>query len=190
MVAEELKLKRKEWRKARRANIVYVEKYRERRREYHSKNKERHKLAMKKYQDFGKRNLMMKARRQRPDWKFKKNKRVLSKLRSDLIYHLNRRLSCSIFQSIRDNKQGRRWEDLTVYTVEQLKEHLEAKFQPGMSWENYGKWHIDHVIPKSWWEYEKPEDREFKQCWSLANLQPLWKIDNIKKGNGYADLVR
>jgi len=52
-----------------------------------------------------------------------------------------------------------------------------------MTWDNYGKWHIDHVIPTSVFNFEKPEDDDFKRCWSLQNLQPLWALDNIKKGN-------
>ena len=66
--------------------------------------------------------------------------------------------------------------------------HLESKFNDGMSWENYGKegWHVDHVIPDSWWKYSSTEDGEFKQSWALANLQPLWAFDNYSKSNRYA----
>jgi len=57
-----------------------------------------------------------------------------------------------------------------------------------MNWNNYGKygWTIDHIIPISWWKFESYEDREFKQCWCLANLQPLWAHDNFSKHNRYA----
>jgi len=51
-----------------------------------------------------------------------------------------------------------------------------------MTWENYGTyWHIDHKIPIAVFNYEKPEDIDFRLCWSLKNLQPLEKIENIKK---------
>ena len=52
-----------------------------------------------------------------------------------------------------------------------------------MSWDNYGKWHIDHIIPIDFFIFTKPEDQEFQYCWSLNNLQPLWRLDNIKKSN-------
>ena len=62
---------------------------------------------------------------------------------------------------------------------------IENKFKPGMTWNNYGRngWHIDHIIPISLWEFETPQDREFKQCWALCNLQPLWESENIAKLN-------
>lgn len=72
---------------------------------------------------------------------------------------------------------------LVGFSVEELKVHLESKFQVGMTWENIGDWHIDHVFPESKFNYKSFEDLEFKQCWSLSNLQPLWAEDNLKKGN-------
>jgi hypothetical protein len=60
----------------------------------------------------------------------------------------------------------------------QLKEHLEKQFVDGMTWENKGDWHIDHIIPLS---SAKTEDELYKLC-HYTNLQPLWAIDNIKKG--------
>ncbi len=64
-----------------------------------------------------------------------------------------------------------------------LRDHLESLFTNGMTWENYGKWHIDHIIPKSFFEFSSPNDVEFKMCWRLDNLQPLWAKDNIIKSN-------
>lgn len=55
-----------------------------------------------------------------------------------------------------------------------------------MSWENYGEWHIDHIIPDSWFNYSSTEDDEFKKSWSLDNLQPMWGKENQSKGNKYA----
>jgi hypothetical protein len=52
-----------------------------------------------------------------------------------------------------------------------------------MSWDNYGKWHIDHKIPVTAFNFERVDDVDFKRCWSLKNLQPLWALDNIVKGN-------
>jgi hypothetical protein len=60
--------------------------------------------------------------------------------------------------------------------------HISPKFQKGMTWENYGKWHIDHIIPVSAFEFEKETDDQFRKCFSLNNLQPLWAHDNIVKG--------
>jgi hypothetical protein len=95
---------------------------------------------------------------------------------------LNMNMSSSIRMSLLNLKASRHWESLVGYTVEHLKKHLEKQFKPGMSWENYGKWHIDHKIPKIAFNYKRPEDLDFRRCWALSNLQPLWAIENISKG--------
>ena len=46
-----------------------------------------------------------------------------------------------------------------------------------------GEWHIDHIIPKSVFNFTKPEHEDFKRCWALKNLQPLWAEENISKFN-------
>ncbi len=88
----------------------------------------------------------------------------------------------SIWRTIRD-KNGHCWEELVNFTLQDLKEYLEKLWKPGMSWDNYGKfgWEIDHIIPISLWEFDSYNDREFKQCWALCNLQPLWVEENKKK---------
>jgi hypothetical protein len=69
------------------------------------------------------------------------------------------------------------------YSIEELKSHLENKFKEGMSFDNYGEWHIDHITPKSWFNCENED--ELINCWSLENLQPLWAEENCSKGNRY-----
>lgn len=59
-----------------------------------------------------------------------------------------------------------------------LKMHIETKFTDGMSWDNYGSWHIDHIIPLA---SAKTEKDVLKLC-HYTNLQPLWAVDNMRKG--------
>lgn len=73
------------------------------------------------------------------------------------------------------------WEKLVGYTVEDLMAHLEKQFVDGMSWRNMGMWHVDHIVPKSLFEYTSPDDTEFKAAWSLTNLRPLWAEENLSK---------
>lgn len=76
------------------------------------------------------------------------------------------------------------WLEPLAYTRKMLKEHLEKQFTKGMTWQNYGKngWHIDHVKPVSYFVFDDKSDLDFKSCWSLSNLQPLWEKDNLSKG--------
>ena len=58
-----------------------------------------------------------------------------------------------------------------------LKKHLEKQFQPGMTWLNYGLWHVDHIIPLS----SAKSVEEMQNLCKVENLQPLWACDNKKK---------
>ena len=85
-------------------------------------------------------------------------------------------------------KEGRTFEILG-YTKHDLKNHLESQFTEGMSFENYGEWHIDHIRPIASFNYDSTEHPDFKKCWALNNLQPLWAKDNMSKGNKWDGVV-
>jgi hypothetical protein len=115
----------------------------------------------------------------------KRRKRDIKK-RANPVFRLCQSVSVGISQSLKLqnlSKGGRHWESLVGYTVQELKSHIESLFQPGMTWDNKGEWHLDHIVPKSFFKYTSTDDVEFKYCWSLNNLQPLWKKDNLSKGN-------
>ena len=96
---------------------------------------------------------------------------------------LNSSMRKRIAFSLRNHSKARQhWELLVGYTVDQLREHLEKQFKDGMTWGNIGKWHIDHKIPLSVFNFNAPEDIDFKKAWALKNLQPLWAKENISKG--------
>lgn len=106
-----------------------------------------------------------------------KNRKV-----SDTQGKVNRNMRRAVTRYIKEKKEGRRWATLVGYTLKELCEYLEKQFRKGMSWANYGKWHIDHIIPISKFPFESFEDEGFKKAWSLNNLQPLWADENMKKG--------
>jgi hypothetical protein len=64
-------------------------------------------------------------------------------------------------------------------TPQELKIYLEQKFIDNMSWENQGKWHIDHIIPLS---SAKTEEELYNLC-HFTNLQPMWAEENLRKGS-------
>lgn len=108
-------------------------------------------------------------------------------------FRIENAICSNIYHSLKGNKNGRKWEDLVGYTVDELKNHLESLWEPWMSWDNYGiykpdgpkVWQIDHIVPKSWFNYTSYEDEEFKLCWSLKNLQPKEGGANNLKKNHY-----
>lgn len=59
-----------------------------------------------------------------------------------------------------------------------LRDYLAQKFTDGMSWNNYGEWHVDHIMPLA---SATTRDDLIKLC-HYSNLQPLWAFDNLSKG--------
>ena len=108
----------------------------------------------------------------------KQNKRISN----NPVLKLNQNMSRNIYQALREAKAERHWEDLVGYTLEELKEHLEKQFDENMNWDNQGSyWEIDHIIPKNQFHYTTAEDPDFKICWSLMNLRPLYWQDNVNR---------
>jgi hypothetical protein len=74
--------------------------------------------------------------------------------------------------------------ELLGYSALELKQHLESLFTEGMSWDNYGEWHIDHKKPVASFDKDTP----MNIVNALSNLQPLWATTReingvIYKGN-------
>ncbi len=69
--------------------------------------------------------------------------------------------------------------------IDYLMYHLQSQFTKGMSWGNYGYygWHIDHIKPCA--KFDLIKESEQKLCFNFKNLQPLWAIDNLRKGSKY-----
>ena len=102
-----------------------------------------------------------------------------TKYSNDPLFKLKEILKTRLSKAItRGQKDGSAVKDLGC-SVEELKIHLESKFQPGMTWENYGEWHIDHVVPLA--KFDLLNREELLKACNYTNLQPLWAIDNIKK---------
>jgi len=70
---------------------------------------------------------------------------------------------------------------LTGASISELRQHLENLFGRGMSWGNYGAWHIDHIIPCS--KFDLTDLRQQAICFNYLNLRPCWAAENLRKGN-------
>lgn len=124
------------------------------------------------------------------DWRRKNRKRMRAysvKARSTPKGKITDIARKAVYRCFRSStgKCGRKTFDLLGYTPEELMASLEAKFKPGMSWENHGAWHVDHKRPIASYNFSSVDDHEFKECWSLENLQPLWAKENLSKGARY-----
>jgi hypothetical protein len=120
------------------------------------------------------------------DNKDKINQNFRDKLASDNILKLRRNCSRAInytLKSQNSSKQGYSILKFLPYTLEELKDHLENKFDNNMNWKNYGTyWHLDHIMPQSDLPFASMEEENFKICWSLANLRPLEAKQNMSDG--------
>lgn len=81
------------------------------------------------------------------------------------------------------------WTGVLGYSFDDLKIRLETLFTEGMTWDRLaaGDIEIDHIIPRCAFHYETVEDEDFRRCWALSNLQPLWVKDNAAKGDRMPD---
>jgi len=108
-----------------------------------------------------------------------KNRRKINRKKKPWIYAI-RNILRGVLRRLNKNKTT---DTITLlgYSSNELKTHLENLFKEGMSWENYGEWHIDHIKPISSFH----PDTDLKIINSLDNLQPLWASENLSKGSKY-----
>lgn len=104
-----------------------------------------------------------------------------SRIKTDLLYKLTRNLRNRLYYalSFKEWKKNTHFAEYIGCSLEELKVHLEVQFKPGMTWDNYGKWHIDHIVPLS---SAKTEEDMYRLC-HYTNLQPLCARENLIKGN-------
>lgn len=145
---------------------------------YREKNREILKLRSKKYSTAER---SRKYRELHPELKDKVNAYLQNKRKNDINFKLRENLRTRLYLSIKKEwKSGSAIKDLGC-SIDNLKRYLESKFIEGMSWENYGEWHIDHIKPLSSFDLTKRD--EFAVACHYTNLQPLWAKDNIRKGD-------
>lgn len=113
----------------------------------------------------------------------------LRKYQSDIAKELANRMRCRMWYALRGGKGGKSLDEVLGYTVEELKTHLEKQFTKGMTWENRSQWEIDHIVPIVEFNLNNHYDAEFKACWALSNLRPIWKAENRSKSYRRTHLV-
>lgn len=171
--ARELEKKKSRYVENREENLKYA-------REYRAENTDKVKASTKKWRVSN----PEKVKEGWGNWYAQNGKRRDAEKRSTPQGKLDGVISRGIHGALKGKKNGRAWESLVGYDINDLMRHIERQFQPGMSWDNHGQygWHLDHIVPRTAFNYETPEDMDFQRCWALDNLQPLWWRDNLSKG--------
>lgn len=103
------------------------------------------------------------------------------KYHSDINYRLARLLRKRMNELVSSDSKTDSSLKLLGCSMEYFKYYIESKFEKGMTWDNYGKWHIDHI--KACANHVLSDPEEQRRCFSYKNMQPLWAKDNIAKGN-------
>ena len=122
----------------------------------------------KAYRESGKKKAYHKA--------YMKNRR-----HNDPVYKLQCNLRSGFGNWIKGHTKTCRTEQYVGCTYKELLDHLESQFEEGMTWENHGQWHIDHIKAQS--RFDPTIEEEKFKCWHYTNLQPMWSSENISWGN-------
>lgn len=83
------------------------------------------------------------------------------------------------FLKSRGIKKHKKTQEFVGCTWSELKAHIEARFLPGMTWEDRGLWHLDHIVPLA----SAKTDEDLMRLCHYTNLQPLWAADNLRKSD-------
>jgi hypothetical protein len=148
---------------------------------YRKDNPEKVKELKKKIYERDKERILIVVRTYRENNRKKRNEYNRNRKIIDPIYNLKHLMNnrMRIFMKSQNITKKNKTFEIVGCSPKELKEHLENQFKNGMTWDNQGKWHIDHIIPLS---SGNTEEEIIKLC-HYTNLQPLWAIDNMKKGS-------
>lgn len=175
--------------------------YKEKSKIYHIENRDKHLTKSKQYYQDNKEKLkaynkQYYIKNKDKHLNYAKQYRIINKTKLaefDKLRNskLDRKISKFMHRGLtKANIQDEHWENYFNYSLQQLKEHLESQFTSEMNWSNYGKygWHIDHIIPQCMLPYNDINEENFKICWSLTNLRPLWYSENLSRPKDGSDV--
>ena len=98
------------------------------------------------------------------------------------IRKIGKRINAGMRKALKKGKDGYSWEKLLGYTRKQLYFHLDSTMPDGYTWDDLDGLHIDHIVPKTSFNFNEYSDDEFKKCWAMDNLQFLPAVENMQKG--------
>ena len=98
---------------------------------------------------------------------------------TDSEYRLKRVLSSRLHSALKGKQKSEATLVLLGCTLKELKVYLEDQFVEGMSWENYGEWEVDHIMPCA--SFDLTDEVQQQRCFHYSNLQPLFAVENRQK---------
>ena len=147
---------------------------------YHLKNKEHIKGYKKKYNKEYRLKNKESAREYRIKNRAKFSAYVKRRHNTEPNFKLVRNLRRRILEAVKGTAKSARTMELIGCTVDELWVHLESKFTDGMTRENHGTWHVDHI--KACAKFDLTDPVQQRECFNYTNLQPLWAHENLSKG--------
>lgn len=182
--------KARDYQKHRDKRLATIRRYREsdpnrtkrRRAEEYKKNYDRYKAQAKRWKSKNQERVV----ELRKLYRHRRNELRRGRYSTDIRYKIESSLRSRISHAIRTGKtkKSARTLALTGCSIDELMQHLEKKFVPGMNWDNYGEWHIDHIRPCA--SFDLADREQQRQCFHYSNLQPLWAIDNFRKHDSWS----
>lgn len=174
--------------------LEYATKYRgehpDKQREYYAENREKLLKQQKEYKETNKEALAEWQREYRHThreeqrlasrkWRKENPSHKRNRWRSDPVYRLKELLRARLWKALNGKSKPESTMALVGCSEAELKEYIQGLFQGGMTWENQGKWHIDHIVPLS--TFDLSDTEQLRSATHFTNLQPLWAFDNQTK---------
>ena len=162
------------------------------RKDYYQTNKEEKKAYSKAWYEANKekRKASSKAWYEANKEKKKAYKRVYEnkRLKEDPIFRLLKNMRSGMWSVLSGRTKSSHTMEYVGMSPDELMNYLENKFTEGMTRDNYGEWHVDHIRPLASFDFTGPDrEEQLHIAWSHTNLQPLWALDNIRKGARYEE---
>ncbi|AKA60258.1 hypothetical protein P8625_07 [Verrucomicrobia phage P8625] len=182
ITAEKFKIfteKEKEWRRKNKDHVAKLNKD-----WYANRSDENKKKCAQRKKDYALRNPDV-GRKSGREYNKRNRKKLIKyqaeRRKTDIDYRVLCNLRSRLGHAIRAAKADKsaKTKELLGCSVSQFRKHLESTFKKGMSWENYGKWHVDHIVPCS--SFDLSKESEQRACFHFRNTQALWSEENHKK---------
>lgn len=100
---------------------------------------------------------------------------------TDINFRLRRRLRTRVYHALTGYQKASTTMDLIGCSLEDLRTYLEAQFEAGMTWDNYGDWHVDHIYPLGLIDLSSAAEQ--RKAFNYLNLRPRWAAENMAAGN-------